>query len=87
MTRADVDVVDVLISQHEQIERLLVDVIDSDDPEDAFEELQTVLKMHELGEQKVVHPVTRDLGNSSQVAEDSVQEENHADVALARAIG
>jgi hypothetical protein len=83
MNTTDTDIVDVLLSQHEQIEQLMAAVATDDDRSAAFDDLQTMLKMHEFGEQKVVHPVTRDAGNSSAIAEESVQEENRADRALA----
>lgn len=59
--RAD-DVVDVLLSQHEQLRQLLADVLAApgDDQKRLFGELADVLSAHEHGEQIVVHPAVRD---------------------------
>jgi len=79
------DVVDLLLAQHEQIEGLLDDVAAATGAgrAEAFKALQRVLRIHEQGEQEVVHPVTRDGAVAPELATARVVEERRADLALA----
>lgn len=56
------DVVDVLLEQHDEIRRLCAAVERSGGEEKArrFAALVPALRLHERGEQSVVHPATRD---------------------------
>lgn len=56
------DIVDLLLAQHRQLDDLCDDVRTATDAhrERLFGELDRLLHTHETGEQRVVHPVTRD---------------------------
>ena len=64
------DIVDLLLSQHQQVKQAMAEVQDSagDAQADAFDRLKLLLHAHEQGEQQVVHPVTRDAANGAGVA-------------------
>jgi hemerythrin superfamily protein len=82
----ELDVVDVLVTQHRKIEQLLAQVthLDAYERADAFLALVTLLERHEASEEQVVHPITRaDIDDGSQIAADRVAEEERADEALA----
>jgi hemerythrin superfamily protein len=78
------DIVDVLRFQHTQIKEAFADVARSNDgaKAPAFANLQAMLLKHEMSEQQVVHPVTRDVVGETKVAEHRVEEENHATTIL-----
>jgi len=56
------DIVDVLLDQHQQLRRLCIRVqaAAGADRKLLFADLTALVHRHELGEQTVVHPVTRD---------------------------
>ena len=58
------DVVDVLLHQHERMRRLCADVDRACDEakERPFAALDRLITLHELGDRTVVHPATRDSG-------------------------
>lgn len=78
---AEGDVVDVLLDQHEQIRRSLDEVAAAagEAKAVAFLELETLLYVHETGEQQVVHPVMREVPGESDIVDARVQEEETAD--------
>jgi carbon monoxide dehydrogenase subunit G len=80
------DVVDVLIDQHTQVKQLLAQTSAARGAEKQrlFDQLAQLLEMHEKGEQRVVHPVTRATGGAgAQTAEARVTEEGRADRLIA----
>jgi hypothetical protein len=56
------DIVDVLLDQHRQLRQLCTQVHAATGPDKKrrFGDLAMLMHVHELGEQAVVHPVTRD---------------------------
>jgi len=56
------DIVDVLLDQHRQLRQLCTQVHTATGPDKKrrFGDLAMLMRLHELGEQAVVHPVTRD---------------------------
>ena len=56
------DIVDVLLDQHRQLGQLCTRVLAATGPDKKrlFGDLVMLMHVHELGEQAVVHPVTRD---------------------------
>jgi hypothetical protein len=84
--RSDEDVVDVLLAQHEQVKELMARVAAAEGPvkQQLFEELAALLKTHEKGEQRVVHPVTRtSVPGGAQTANARLGEEERADQLMA----
>ena len=80
------DVVDVLVAQHEQVKALMarVSAAEGQDKQQLFEELVHLLKTHELGEQRVVHPVTRSsIEGGDATANARLGEEERADRLIA----
>ncbi|GAA1987288.1 SRPBCC family protein [Catenulispora subtropica] len=80
------DVVDILTSQHQQVKDLLDRTSAAEGPEKQllFAELVDLLKTHEKGEQRVVHPVTRNsVEGGSQMANARLGEEQRADQLIA----
>lgn len=76
------DVVDVLLEQHDEIRRLCAAVERSGGDEKArrFAALVRTVRLHERGEQSVVHPATRDcavaghiIGTARVMEEDAVE--------------
>jgi uncharacterized protein YndB with AHSA1/START domain len=82
-TRPD-DVVDVLLSQHEYVKRLLAQVEGATGPEKAalLSRLASLLDLHETAERRFVHPMTHAAGDE-QVAEARIAEETGAGLAIA----
>lgn len=75
------DVVKLLIDQHEQIEALFERVVDASgrDREAAFFDLRRMLAVHEGAEELIVHPRTRrELGEGALVADARIREERVA---------
>ncbi|WP_055480379.1 hemerythrin domain-containing protein [Sphaerimonospora mesophila] len=72
------DVVDLILEQHKQIRQLFSRVVHTEGEERArtFEELTHLLEIHEQAEERVVHPVTKDVARG--VAEARVHEEDEA---------
>lgn len=83
---AEGDVVDVLLDQHEQIRRSLDEVAaaGAEAKAVAFLELETLLYVHETGEQQVVHPVMRGITGESDVVDARIREEEIADGLLGK---
>jgi hypothetical protein len=56
------DIVDVLLDQHQQLRQLCAEVqaATGHDKERLVGALAVLMRLHEIGEQAVVHPVTRD---------------------------
>jgi hemerythrin superfamily protein len=76
----DLDVVDLLLTQHARIEEqfLLVAGATGADREAAFTDLVRFLAMHEMAEQEVVHPLSRSVVDAGGVVDDRLQEEVQA---------
>jgi hypothetical protein len=80
------DIVDALLAQHEQAKSLLAGVkaASGTEKQTLFQELTAMLKMHETGEQQVVHPALATLGaDGDEVAQARLAEEQEADDAIA----
>lgn len=77
---ADVDVVDLLLTQHARIEEQFLLVIGASGKErqQAFEDLVRLLAVHETAEEEVVHPLSRTLGDSDGIVDDRLDEERQA---------
>jgi hemerythrin superfamily protein len=77
---ADVDVVDLLLSQHARIEErfLLVVGATGQDRQRAFDDLVRLLAVHETAEEEVVHPLSRTLADGDGVVDDRLEEERQA---------
>ncbi|WP_051450559.1 hemerythrin domain-containing protein [Actinospica robiniae] len=75
------DVVDVLLAQHRLVRELMTEVSDGhgEARQRAFDELRTLLALHEAAEESIVHPAAH-----GEVAEARVAEEEHAARAIAR---
>jgi len=82
----DVDVVDLLLTQHARIEEqfLLVAATAGEEKRQAFDDLVRLLVVHETAEEEVVHPVSRGLVDGGDAAvDDRLQEERQANEILA----
>jgi hypothetical protein len=80
------DVVDILMAQHAQVKELMERTSAAEGPEKQrlFAELVELLKVHEKGEQRVVHPVTRSsVAGGAQTANARLGEEQRADQLIA----
>ncbi|WP_229070219.1 hemerythrin domain-containing protein [Actinoplanes sp. DH11] len=77
---ADVDVVDLLLTQHARIEEQFLLVIGASGKErqQAFDDLVRLLAVHETAEEEVVHPLSRTLGDSDGIVDDRLEEERQA---------
>jgi len=75
------DVVDVLLAQHKLVRELIAEVsgAQGEARQRAFDELRTLLALHEAAEESIVHPAAHDG-----VAEARVAEEQHAARAIAQ---
>lgn len=79
------DVVDFLVNQHEQIERLFDKTLAAagKQREDAFVELRRLLAVHETVEEEIVHPrVKRKVTDGEAVVEPRLEEEHEAKIRL-----
>ncbi|MEV0901169.1 hemerythrin domain-containing protein [Actinoplanes sp. NPDC049802] len=78
------DVIELLLSQHQQIKALFTRVRQStgETKRDTFHELTRLLAVHESAEEQVVHPAARDDAGD-EVVDARLQEENEAKRALA----
>jgi uncharacterized membrane protein len=84
------DIVNVLLAQHEHIKEAFtrVQTASGDAKRHLFTDLTDLLHAHETGEQQVVHPVTRAATpDGHQVATACIEEERHADYAIAELKG
>ncbi|SHF93637.1 hemerythrin domain-containing protein [Streptoalloteichus hindustanus] len=80
------DVVDLLISQHNQIRSLFdqVRTAQGDRKRELFQDLVRLLAVHETAEEETVHPVARrKIDNGEQVVEARLAEEDEAKHVLA----
>ena len=78
------DVIDLLLHQHHEVKRSLVEVetLDGDSKMAAFSRLEKLLSSHETAEQQVVHPVTRDQAGNPGLALDLMHDEDEATVKM-----
>jgi hemerythrin superfamily protein len=75
------DVVDLLLTQHAQIEELFLLVTggEGDVKRDAFEDLVRMLAVHETAEEEVIHPLSRTLpGGNDDMIDERLDEERQA---------
>ena len=80
------DVIDILTAQHEQVKDLMARTADAegDTKQQLFTELVDLLKEHEKGEQRVLHPVTRSaVPGGGTTANARLGEEERADALIA----
>jgi hemerythrin superfamily protein len=81
------DVVDFLTDQHEAIKRLFIATLDAADSaaqEKSFNELRTMLAVHETAEEMMVHPrVRRKVTDGPEIVAARLAEEHDSKVALA----
>jgi hemerythrin superfamily protein len=78
---ADVDVVDLLLTQHARIEEQFLLVIGAVDEakQQAFDDLVRLLAVHETAEEEVVHPLSRTIADAGDaLVDDRLQEERQA---------
>jgi hemerythrin superfamily protein len=78
---ADVDVVDLLLTQHARIEEQFLLVIGATGKarQQAFDDLVRLLAVHETAEEEVVHPLSRTIADGGDgVVDDRLQEEHQA---------
>jgi len=77
------NLIDAVQQDHREVERLLdaVESASGDARRDAFAQLVEKLKAHEAAEQKVVHPLTTELGDADE-AEALEAEESAAEKAI-----
>jgi hypothetical protein len=88
-TGRDVDVVDLLLTQHARIEELFTLVAGSsgDTRREAFEDLVQLLAIHETAEEEVVHPLAREIvGDFDAVVDERLEEERQAKEMLKRLV-
>jgi hemerythrin superfamily protein len=84
----DEDVVDLLMAQHQRVKELMdrVAAAQGAEKQQWFGELVALLKTHEKGEQRVVHPVTRSsVHDGDATANARLGEEERADQLIAQA--
>jgi len=84
----DEDVVDLLMAQHQRVKELMerIAAAEGADKQQMFGELVELLKTHEKGEQRVVHPVTRSsVPGGDATANARLGEEERADELIAQA--
>jgi hypothetical protein len=86
---SDIDVVDLLLTQHARIEELFLLVAGStgDAKREAFDDLVRLLAVHETAEEEVVHPLGRRIAdNGDAVVDDRLDEERRANEMLAQLV-
>jgi hemerythrin superfamily protein len=76
---ADVDVVDLLLTQHARIEEQFLLIIGATGKvrQQAFDDLVRLLAVHETAEEEVVHPLSRTIVDDG-IVDDRLQEERQA---------
>lgn len=82
----EMDVVDLLLAQHAQIEELFREVLAAQGEErrDRFQDLARLLAVHETAEEEVVHPLARrNIDAGSEVVDARLSEEREAKELLA----
>ncbi|OBH61501.1 hemerythrin domain-containing protein [Mycobacterium sp. E2479] len=83
--KSPTDVVDFLVSQHEQIKAMFVETLAASGKarEDAFVELRRLLAVHETAEEEIVHPrAKRKIPNGAAVVDKRLHEEHEAKTVL-----
>jgi hemerythrin superfamily protein len=86
----DVDVVDLLLTQHARIEEQFLLVVGASGTarQEAFDDLVRLLAMHETAEEEVVHPLSRTIeGDAAGLVDDRLAEERQAKEMLATLLG
>lgn len=80
------DVVDFLLDQHRNVERLMDNVLSSNGEMRSryFDEVRELLARHETAEEMIVHPLTREVPAGRPVAAARMAEENEATEFLAQ---
>ncbi|OBH84509.1 hemerythrin domain-containing protein [Mycobacterium scrofulaceum] len=79
------DVVDFLVSQHQQIKSLFAKTLaaSGEEREKAFVELRRLLAVHETAEEEIVHPrAKRKLSDGAAVVDERLHEEHEAKTVL-----
>jgi hemerythrin superfamily protein len=79
------DVVQFLVTQHQQIRTLLDEVLASagEERQRRFDDVRELLARHETAEEMIVRPLTRKASQGGQVADARMAEENDAKEVLA----
>jgi hemerythrin superfamily protein len=79
------DVIQFLLHQHQQVRRLLDDVLAAtgDERQRSFDEVREMLARHETAEEMIVRPLTRKAPAGDEVADRRMAEENEAKKVLA----
>ena len=79
------DVIQFLMSQHQEVRSLLDSVLSStgEARQRAFDDVRELLARHETAEEMIVRPLTRKAPNGEQVADGRMAEENEAKEVLA----
>jgi hypothetical protein len=80
----DVDVVDLLLTQHARVEEQFLLVLGATGAarQEAFDDLVRVLAVCETAEEEVVHPLSRSNADSDGIVDDRLQEERQAEELL-----
>ncbi len=79
--KSPTDVVDFLVSQHEQIKSLFAESLSAagKEREDAFIRLRRLLAVHETAEEEIVHPrAKRKIADGQSIVSTRLEEENEA---------
>jgi hemerythrin superfamily protein len=85
-TAGDDDVVDLLLTQHQEVRRLFT-LVEGSDPsarKDNFDALRRLLAVHETAEEQFVHPAARRADGIDAVVDARLAEENQAKQLLAQ---
>lgn len=83
--KSPADVVDFLVSQHEQIKAMFAETLAASGKarEKAFVELRRMLAVHETAEEEIVHPrAKRKIANGTAVVDKRLHEEHEAKTVL-----
>ncbi|ETB00665.1 hemerythrin [Mycobacterium avium 10-5581] len=83
--KSPTDVVDFLVSQHQQIKAMFANTlaVSGKAREEAFIELRRLLAVHETAEEEIVHPrAKRKIAGGAGVVEERLHEEHEAKTAL-----
>ncbi len=83
--KSPTDVVDFLVSQHEQIKVLFAETLaaSGEAREKAFVELRRLLAVHETAEEEIVHPrAKRKISDGTAVVDERLHEEHEAKAVL-----
>ncbi|WP_165762651.1 hemerythrin domain-containing protein [Mycolicibacterium vulneris] len=83
--KSPTDVVDFLVSQHEQIKTMFAETLAASGKarEKAFVELRRMLAVHETAEEEIVHPrAKRKIANGTAVVDKRLHEEHEAKTVL-----